>query len=83
MSTSSIFTTVKITTKEEAERFLAALEAAEKAIKVEKSVTPNMRLVSDLKEIRQMLEKRKKRIEENPDMYGISIKEMLEGNEPI
>ena len=42
-----------------------------------------MRLVSCPKEIRRMLEKRKMRIEENPDMYGIGIKEMLEGKEPI
>lgn len=63
MPTSSIFTTVKITTKEEAERFLSA----EKAIKVEKNVTPNMRLVSDPNEIKRMLEKRKKRIEKSTD----------------
>lgn len=67
MPTSSIFTTIKIKTKEEAERFLAALEEAEKAIKVEKNVTPNMRLVSDLNEIKRMLEKRKKRIEKSTD----------------
>ena len=38
MPTSSIFATIKIKTKEEAECFLSALEAAEKAIKVEKNV---------------------------------------------
>ena len=67
MSTSSIFTTVKITTKEEAERFLVALEAAEKAIKFEKKETPNMRLVSDPNEIKRMIEKRGKRIEKSTD----------------
>lgn len=65
MPTSSIFATIKIKTKEEAEYFLSALEAAEKAIKVEKNVSPNMRFVSDPQEIRKMLEKRKKRIEKS------------------
>lgn len=70
MPTSSIFATIKIKTKEEAECFLSALEAAEKAIKVEKNVSPNMRFVSDPEEIRQMLEKRKK------DRGNKGIKEM-------
>ena len=48
MPTSSIFNTVKIKTQEEAEMFLAALEAAENAP------------ATDADEIKRMLEKRRK-----------------------
>ena len=46
MPTSSIFNTVKIKTQEEAEMFLAALEAAENAPAITRE-TPNMRYVTD------------------------------------
>ena len=60
MPTSSIFNTVKIKTQEEAEMFLAALEAAEKAPAITRE-TPNMRYVTDPDEIKRMLERRKKK----------------------
>lgn len=59
MPTSSIFNTVKIKTQEEAEMFLAALEAAENAPAITRE-TPNMRYVTDADEINRMLEKRRK-----------------------
>ena len=59
MPTSGIFDTVKIKTKEEAEMFLAALEAAENAPAITRE-TPNMRYVTDADEIKRMLEKRRK-----------------------
>ncbi|MCI7607300.1 MAG: hypothetical protein MSS69_11180 [Spirochaetales bacterium] len=57
MPSSSIFNTVKIKTQEEAEMFLAALEAAEKAPAITRE-TPNMRYVTDPDEIKKMLERR-------------------------
>ena len=59
MPTSSIFNTVKIKTQEEAEMFVAALEAAENAPAITRE-TPNMRYVTDADEIKRMLEKRRK-----------------------
>lgn len=58
MATSSIFTSVKIKTQQEAEAFVAALEAAEKAPRISRE-NPNMRYVTNPDEIRRMLEKRK------------------------
>ena len=58
MPTSSIFNTVKIKTQEEAEMFLAALEAAENVPAITRE-TPNMRYVTDPNEIKRMLEKRR------------------------
>lgn len=58
MATSSIFNSVKIKTQQEAEAFVAALEAAEKAPRISRE-TPNMRYVTNPDEIRRMLEKRK------------------------
>lgn len=58
MPTSSIFNTVKIKTQEEAEMFLAALEAAENAPVITRE-TPNMRYVTDPDAIKRMLEKRR------------------------
>lgn len=59
MPTSSIFNTVRIKTEEEAEMFLAALEAAENAPKHYRE-TPNMRYVTNPVEIKKMLKKRRK-----------------------
>ena len=58
MSTSSIFTNIKIETQQEAKEFVAALEAAEKASQISRE-TPNMRYVTNPNEIRKALEKRK------------------------
>ena len=58
MSTSSIFTNIKIETQQEAKTFVAALEAAEKAPQISRE-TPNMRYVTNPNEIRRALEKRK------------------------
>ena len=58
MSTSSIFTNIKIETQQEAKAFAAALEAAEKAPQISRE-TPNMRYVTNPNEIRRALEKRK------------------------
>ena len=58
MPTSSIFNTVRIKIEEEAEMFLAALEAAENAPKHYRE-TPNMRYVTNPVEIKKMLEKRR------------------------
>ena len=58
MSTSSIFTNIKIETQQEAKAFVAALEAAEKAPQISRE-TPNMRYVTNPNEIRRALEKRK------------------------
>ena len=54
MPTSSIFNTIRIKTEEEAEMFLAALEAAENAPKHYRE-TPNMRYVTNPVEIKKML----------------------------
>ena len=59
MPTSSIFNTVRIKTEEEAEMFLAALEAAENAPKHYRD-TPNMRYVTNPVEITKMLTKGRK-----------------------
>ena len=58
MPTSSIFNTIRIKTDEEAEMFLAALEAAKNAPRQVRE-TPNMRYVTDPDEIKKMLEKRR------------------------
>ena len=58
MSTSSIFTNIKIETQQEMKAFVAALEAAEKAPQISRE-TPNMRYVTNPNEIRRALEKRK------------------------
>ena len=58
MSTSSIFTNIKIETQQKAKAFVAALEAAEKAPQILRE-TPNMRYVTNPNEIRKALEKRK------------------------
>ena len=58
MSTSSIFTNIKIETQQEAEAFVAVLEATEKAPQISRE-TPNMRYVTNPNEIRRALEKRK------------------------
>ena len=58
VSTSSIFTNIKIETQQEAKAFVAALEAAEKAPQISRE-TPNMRYVTNPNEIRRALEKRK------------------------
>ena len=50
MATSSIFTSVKIKTQQEAEAFVAALEAAEKAPQISRE-TPNMRYVTNPNEM--------------------------------
>ena len=58
MPTSSIFNTIRIKTEEEAEMFLAALEAAENTPRQVRE-TPNMRYITDPDEIKKMLEKRR------------------------
>lgn len=63
MATSSIFHTVKIDTKEKAARFVAALEASEKAeqeaAKHHRPKRVKVRYVSDPKEIREMMRRRR------------------------
>lgn len=63
MATSSIFHTVKIDTKENAASFTAALEASEKAeqeaAKHPRPKRVNVRYVSDPKEIREMMRRRR------------------------
>lgn len=59
MATSSIFTNIKISDPKEAEALINALEASESDQKVEPSA-PIIPTVTDLDEIRKLMEKRKK-----------------------
>ena len=58
MATSSIFTTVKIDTKEKAEMFLSALEESSK--KVSATNLQKVKVASSRAEIRALLNKRKR-----------------------
>ena len=59
MATSSIFTSVIIKTEEEAEELIAALEAAEKAPQVSRTIS-KAEYVTDHDEIRRIMAKRNK-----------------------
>ncbi|MCD8376883.1 MAG: hypothetical protein LUD69_08055 [Oscillospiraceae bacterium] len=59
MPTSSIFTQVEITTPEQAERFLTALEESEKAQANKKErTTPAIHIMRNKDEVRKLMAKR-------------------------